>query len=270
MRIRNLPGAAVAAAISAIVFSAAFSPAEASPIVLDKFSVAGTASGTAGSGTTALSVSGTGTGVFGPFNRRVLSAGYTQTSTQGTRTASSVSTGTGTGLLQLTNVGTGTGTTSTGAASASFKYATDTGNSWGLNNDGNDRFWIETLATSSTSGSSFVGYIEVVTGGNDQTARVTLPSMWAPNTGISIPFSSFEAVNPLVNFFEVDSVTVGIVNQAPLSGATAYNATANFAAISVVPEPPQMASLAGIGAAYGAWRLRKGRRARRGCSGVTA
>ncbi len=54
----------------------------------------------------------------------------------------------------------------------------------------------------------------------------------------------------------------GIINPIALSGTTTYDVSANFASISVVPEPTQMVSLAGIGLAYGAFRLRKLRRDR--------
>lgn len=268
MRIRNLPGAAVAAAISAFVFSAAFSPAEASPIVLDNFSLPFTVSGTAIGNESFLTSAETIPGTFGGFTDREQAIYYLQSSPRGTRTGSAISTGT-TGLLQLTNSGTGTGVTSPNNAYAYFGY--DSNSVVNLSAGGNNSFSVQTLATSSTPGSSFVGYMEVSTGGGAQTARVTLGSMWAPNTSTSIPFSSFTAVNPNVDFTAVDFVYVGITNRNTLAGSTAYNATANFAAISVVPEPTtQLGSLAGIGAAYGAWRLRKARRARRGCSGLTA
>jgi hypothetical protein len=59
----------------------------------------------------------------------------------------------------------------------------------------------------------------------------------------------------------VDTVYVGIRNTATLAGSTAYSATANFTAITV-PEPTHMVFVAGVGAALGAWRLRKLRRSR--------
>jgi hypothetical protein len=61
---------------------------------------------------------------------------------------------------------------------------------------------------------------------------------------------------------KVQVVYVGIRNQNELVGATLNSATAEFASIAVVPEPTQIVSLAGIGLAYGAFRLRKLRRDR--------
>ena len=82
--------------------------------------------------------------------------------------------------------------------------------------------------------------------------------MWAPNTTTEIPFSAFTGVD----FTQVDYLYVGIRNFGDFNASTINSATANFASISVVPEPTQMVSLAGIGLAYGAFRLRKLRRDR--------
>ena len=260
MRFKNSYAAAVAAAVSAVVFSAAFQPAEASIIVIDDFTQAqvATASGT----TSQVSADVIQSGSFGGFNNRETYAQYGQSLPRGTRTVLSTSNGTGTGIVQLTNSGAGTGQTSATDATSFFNWYFDpAGASLDLTGQQYPGFWIETAATSSTPGNAFTGFITVYTGTADDTVTLDLPGMWAPNTGTGILFSTLSAMNPALDFTKVTSLVVGIQNVASLPGSTAYNASANFTVISV-PEPTQMVSVAGIGAAYGAWRLRKLRRSR--------
>ena len=260
MRFKNSYAAAVAAAVSAVVFSAAFQPVQASIIVIDDFTQAqvATASGT---GTT-VTADTSQAGSFGGFDTRGTYAEYLQSSTRGTRTVLSTSNGTGTGTLQLTNNGSGAGqTTAVGAQSLIGYYFDPDGSSVDMTGQQYPGFWFETAATSSTPGNAFTGYIFVTTGTGSDSVQLDLPGMWAPNTGTGILFSTLSALNPALDFTKVRYFEVGIKNVAPLPGSTAYNASANFTAISV-PEPTHLVFVAGIGATLGAWRLRKLRRSR--------
>jgi hypothetical protein len=261
MRFKNSYAAAVAAAVSAVVFSAAFQPVQASIIVIDDFTQAQVA--TASGAGSAVSADVQQAGSFGGFNTRGTIADYLQSSTRGTRTVLSTSNGTGTGTLQLTNNGSGAGqTTAVGAQSLINYYFDPEGSSVDMTGQQYPGFWIETAATSSTPGNAFTGYIYVTTGtGGGDSVQLDLPGMWAPNTGTGILFSTLSALNPALDFTKVRYFEVGIKNVAPLPGSTAYNASANFTAISV-PEPTHLVFVAGIGATLGAWRLRKLRRTR--------
>jgi len=263
MRIQNSFAAAAAAAVAAVVFSAAFQPAEASIIVIDDFTQVQTDTGSGSGASVAINNDLVlGTPSFGGFDQRSFYGSYQQATTRGFRTVSASSSG-GQGTLLLSNDGVGSGTTSAaqtfnfGPAYVVMDYVNNvapfTVNLTGQQYEG---FWIETLSTSATPTGSFKGFVDV-TEGADEIVRYTLPSMWPSNTAIGIPFTSF----PGIDFTQVTGVTFGIINTTPLPGNTAYNATANFKAISV-PEPTQMVSVAAVGATYGAWRLRKLRRSR--------
>lgn len=204
--------------------------------------------------TGSITVSGT----FGVFDRRLQEALYDQGPSRGFRTADAISTGTGSGVLRLINAGLGTGLTLPGDAFSCFRYFSDDGSSKDLTGQQSTGFRVETLATLASPAGSFVGYMEVITGGtaNSQTAGVLFSSMWDANTGIDIPFSSF----PGLDFTQVDVVTIGIKNPGTLAGSLPYTADANFASISVVPEPSQLVLVASVAATLGAWRLRKLRR----------
>jgi len=113
MRIQNSFAAAVAAAVSAVVFSAAFQPVEASIIVIDDFTQVQTDTGS-GSGPT-VTVNNDlvlGTPSFGGFDQRTFFGSYPQATTRGFRTVSASSSA-GQGTLFLSNSGTGTGVTGT-------------------------------------------------------------------------------------------------------------------------------------------------------------
>jgi hypothetical protein len=261
MRIRSSFAAAVAAAMSAVIFSAAFQPVQASIIVIDDFTQSQVATNSGGSTTPNVFATDTGSGDFGGFSDRDTSASYGQASTRGVRTVQSSSNGSGTGTLQLTNSGAGNGTTPVSFATGAYSYFGYLGTPIDLTGQQYPGFWIETAATSSTPSNAFKGYMQVSTGGGAQTVTYDLPDMWAPNTGTGILFSTLSTINPNLDFTQVDGVYVGIRNTATLAGSTAYNATANFTAISV-PEPTHMVFVAGVGAALGAWRMRKLRRNR--------
>jgi hypothetical protein len=258
MRFKNSLAAAVAAAVSAVVFSAAFQPAEASTITIDSFTQAQVATGSGGPAVPIVSTSVDEPGSFGGFDTRLIEGQYAQNVTRGTRTVVATSNGSGTGTLQLTNNGSGNGATVAEDAVSVFSYTT--GGAVDLTGQQYPGFWIETAATSSTPSDAFKGFIQVSTSGG-QSVTYDLPGMWAPNTGTGILFSTLTAINPSLNFTQVEQVTVGIKNTATLPGSTPYNATAQFTLIAV-PEPTQMVFVAGVGAALGAWRLRKLRRSR--------
>jgi hypothetical protein len=260
MHIRSSFAAAVAAAMSAVVFSAAFQPVQASIIVIDDFTQSQSATNSGGSNIANVSATDNKSGDFGGFSDRATNATYGQASTRGVRTVQSTSNSSGTGTLQLTNDGAGNGTTPVSFSNGAFSYFGYLGTSIDLT--GQQGFWIETAATSSTPANAFKGFMQVSTLGSAETVTYDLPGMWAPNTGTGILFETLLAINSNLDFTQVDAVYVGIRNTGTLDGSTAYNATANFTAISVVPEPSQMVFVAGVGATLGAWRLRKLRRNR--------
>ena len=246
--------AAVVAAIAALGVSAAFQPAAASPIVIDDFTVVQSATASGGSGIPTVFATDTtqGGATFGPFAGRELYGNWASNTPRPSRTVGAISNGSF-GQLQLTQTSTASGVTDAGEAYSYFGY--DGGTGVNLTTSGTS-FSITTLATSSTG--DFRGYMEISTGGGAQSARYDLGTMWAPNTTTEIPFSAFTGVD----FTQVDYLYVGIRNFGDFNASTINSATANFASISVVPEPTQMVSLAGIGLAYGAFRLRKLRRDR--------
>ena len=259
MRFKNSYAAAVAAAVAAVVFSAAFQPAEASIITIDTFTEAQvtTASGTESSvgGNSVLE------GSFGGFTTREAGAGYEQADTTGFRTVLASSNGSGLGTLQLTSNAAGSG--SVNFAASNFYYST--GSSVDLTGQQYPGFWIETGATSATPANTAIGFIRVITTAGAGDFQYELPGMWASNTGTGILFSDIVAAafnsGIDLDFTQVNTLLFGISIPQGAAGSTAYNATANFTAISV-PEPTHMVFVAGIGAAVGAWRLRKLRRSR--------
>ena len=244
-----------AAAVSAVVLSAAFQSVEAGIITIDDFYQAQSATQT-GSGFT-VGANDVQSGSFGGFTDRELAALYVQAAPRGFRSVSGISNGSGTGTLQLTNNGAGTGTTGIGEASGYFGYlATLPVDLTGQQYPG---FWIETGATSSTPAGAFTGFIVVSTLNGTETVQYDLPGMWAPNAGTGILFADLLAINPLLDFTSVDAVYVGIVNLDPLAGSTPYSATANFTTITV-PEPSTYA-MGFAGLACGAWQMVRRRRA---------
>ena len=262
MSFKNSYAAAVAAAVAAVVFSAAFQPAEASIITIDTFTEAQvtTASGTESSigGNSVLE------GSFGGFTTREAGAGYEQADTTGFNTILASSNGSGLGTLQLTSNGAGSG--STNFASGGFYYNTNSSEvSVDLTGQQYPGFWIETGATSATPANTAIGFIRVITTAGAGDFQYELPGMWASNTGTGILFSDIVAAafnfGIDLDFTQVNTLLFGISIPQGAAGSTEYNATANFTAISV-PEPTHMVFVAGIGAAVGAWRLRKLRRSR--------
>jgi hypothetical protein len=270
MRTKTSYAAAVAATVAAVVFSAAFQPAEASIIVIDDFTQAQTS--TASGVGNPVSDTDDQAGSFGVFDSRETNGAYGQLETRGTRTVLASSNGTGTGTLTLTNNGAGTGVTEPdfglNGAFASLGYTVDSAvNLTGQQYSG---FWIETAATSSSPGGAFKGFLYVSTLGGSQDVLYDLPGMWAPNTSTEILFSTLQAINPALDFTAVDGLFVGIRNTDTLAGSQSYTATADFTLIAAVPEPTQMVSVGAVGAMFGAWRLRKHRRDRMTAGEATA
>ena len=263
MRFKNSLAAAVAAGVSAVVFSAAFQPAEATLIVIDDFTQAtGTTSVT---GTSATDVTASASAaITGPlFNTRVRTAYVSQSPTRQGRTVLS-SVGSGVGTLTISTSGT---TTADVIPVGEFNYNNPFGTVDLLAATAGDfqGFKIVTGATNSSSTGLLGGYVYAYNNNNGTSSIYYLPSgaFWAPNTTYSIPFTSFTGD---ANFASIEGVSVGFDQYASgpstvLPGNVAYNATAQFTLIAV-PEPTHLVSVAGIGAAYGAWRLRKLRRSR--------
>ena len=260
MRSYNSFAAAIAAAVATFLFSAGMQPIEASSIVLDDFTLLG--GGTAsGSGTAATVLkSDLQSGSFGGFEDRESTASYAQNTPRGTRTVEA-SSGSGLGTLRLINSGSGSGTTSAGFAYAYFGYLSGTLNV-NLMGSGNTGFRIETGATSTNSpAGAFTGYVRVSTYGTNgpQSAEFLLPGMWAANAVTEILFSQLTADNPQLDLTDTTEVYVGFKNTAPLAGSTAYNGTATFTKISVVPEPQSLAILGSGWAAIAAGLIRRRR-----------
>jgi hypothetical protein len=96
--------------------------------------------------------------------------------------------------------------------------------------------------------------------GGLQSGDYSLPSNWAPNQTYYIPFASFVPSGDPVNFAAVSYFAFGF-NVDPAPGNVSSSGQVEFTLVAV-PEPTHMVSVAGVGAALGAWRLRKLRRNR--------
>lgn len=196
MSVRSSFSAAVVAALAMVGFSAAFQPAAASPIVIDDFTQTLSATSSGGSTIGNVNNQGSDTGSFGPFEVQEIYSSWSSGATRPSRSVGAISTGSS-GQLYLSQTTTASGTTAANGARSYFGYAPSVGT---VNLTTSGTFLITTLATSSTG--AFRGYMEISTLGGG--AVVDLGSMWAPNTTTSIPFSAFTAVNPNVDFTQVD------------------------------------------------------------------
>jgi hypothetical protein len=257
MRFTNSYAAAVAAAVSAVVFSAAFQPVQAAPILIDNFTTGIT--GTTATGTSSfVSANLSTSGSFGVFDSRDSLGRSIQSTPRGSRTTSVGVFNSGTGTVLLSNNGAGAGSLSGNEAEIAYSSPTLVN----LTTGGNDGFQITTGAVSNNL-SSMSAYVWV----NDPngTYYYTLPSksFWTSFTTYNVPFSDF----PGIDFTQVAIIGVGMSPQpesdgsgVPVAGNVAYSSSATFTQISVVPEPTQMVLVAGVGAALGIWRLRKLRR----------
>ena len=232
-------------------------------ITLDNFSA--TTSGTTRTTTAGSATIGEATaGFYNGFNTRV-SGGSTNQLNQ-TRSAKTLSAGvfnSGSGTVLLSSDGAGSALITNFAAY--FYYYNDNSSPVNFTNPGGiyDGFQIKTGAVS-TNNAFMSAYVSVETGTSFFTYTLPSTAMWSANTTYNIPFSAF----PGVDFTQLTSFSVGIGrvdssgNPISVAGNVPFSSSAEFTEISVVPEPTHMVSVAGIGAAYGAWRLRKLRRSR--------
>jgi hypothetical protein len=259
MRFKNSLAAAVAAAVSAVVFSAAFQPVQAAPILIDNFTTA--IGGTTATGNIAsVQAQISGTGSFGAFGSRDSFGRSIQSTPRGSRTTSVGVFNSGTGPALISNNGAGAGSLS--GNEAEISYGTNAPSGVNLTTGGNDAFRIKTGAVSNNL-SSMSAYVWV----NDPngTYYYTLPSksFWTSFTTYNVPFSAF----PGIDFTQAVSFAVGMSPQSAsdgqasaVAGNLAYSSSATFTEISLVPEPTHLVLVAGVGAALGMWRLRKLRR----------
>ena len=102
-------------------------------------------------------------------------------------------------------------------------------------------------------------YVNVLSDGATIGGGVILPFNWAPNQTYYIPFSSIVPDLDPINFAAISVVALGFQINAP--GNVSSSGQVEFTLVAV-PEPTHMVSVAGVGAALGAWRLRKLRRSR--------
>ena len=259
MRFKNSYVAAVAAAVSAVVFSAAFQPVQAAPILIDNFTTA--IGGTTATGNTLyVSAQTSGSvGVSGLDFRTVLGRSN-QSTPRGSRTTSVGVFNSGTGTLLLSSDGAGTASILNDAETT---YDTsDPSGAVNLTTGGNDAFQIKTGAVSNNL-SSMSAYVWVRD--DVDVYYYTLPSklFWNSFTTYTIPFTDF----PGVDFTKVSVLGVGMSPQPDSTGSAvlvagnvAFSSSVTFTEISIVPEPTHLVLVAGVGAALGAWRLRKLRR----------
>jgi len=260
MRFKNSLAAAVAAAVSAVVFSAAFQPVQAAPILIDNFTTAiggTTATGNISSVQAQISSSGS----FGAFDDRTFFGRSIQSAPRGSRTTSGGVVNSGTGTALISNNGAGAGSLT--GNEAEISYGTTGTSGVNLTTGGNDAFRIKTGAVSNNL-SSMSAYVWV----NDfvgNTYYYTLPSkpFWTSFTTYDIPFSAF----PGIDFTQAGTLGVGMSQQpdsagvqVPVAGNVAFSSSVAFTEISIVPEPTHLVLVAGVGAALGMWRLRKLRR----------
>jgi hypothetical protein len=265
MRIRSSFATAVAAAVSAVVFSAAFQPAEAALVTIDNFTQAtgtNSASGSNGpnnDGGVEAQLAGS---LTGPFDERL---GASSSNVDGlpypTRTQST-SVGSGVGTLGYAITGTANNSVFPGG---SFQYS-NTGvdvDLLALTAGGFAGFVIKTGSNVSLP-ANVESFVYANFDGFTKGGSYLLPSNWAPNQTYFIPFSSFTPEDPSMpnNFASVSSFQVGFGTDLPgIPGNVASSGSVDFTLIAV-PEPTHMVFVAGVGAALGAWRLRKLRRNR--------
>jgi hypothetical protein len=243
--------------VSAVVFSAAFQPAEAALITIDNFTQAtGTNSVSGNSSSEAVSDSAS---ITGPFDTRDRNAGDNiDEPPRPFRTYStSVGSGVGTVSYAITGTASGEGVYLDGG----FVY-TNTGGDvdlLALTAGGLPGFFIKT-GPNTTLPAIAGSYMSVQSEGGLQSGDYSLPSNWAPNQTYYIPFASFVPSGDPVNFAAVSYFAFGF-NVDPAPGNVSSSGQVEFTLVAV-PEPTHMVSVAGVGAALGAWRLRKLRRNR--------
>jgi hypothetical protein len=259
MRFKNSLAAAVAAAVSAVVFSAAFQPVEAALITIDNFTQAtGTSSD---SGSTQAVSAALDTSISGPFDSRYgYSASGVYEPVFSSRTHF-VSVGSGVGTLSYTVSGTALG--SGVEIGTGFSYA-DSGqadvNLLALTAGDFEGFVIQTGPNITLPANAY-SRVAVASDAGANYGVFDFPK-WVPNQTYYIPFSSFIGSPDPINFAAVSYFVVGFDVPLPgVPGTVASSGQVEFTLVAV-PEPTHMVSVAGVGAALGAWRLRKLRRSR--------
>jgi len=259
MRFKNSYAAAVAAAVAAVVFSAAFQPAEAALITIDNFTQAtGTSSFSGSTQSVDALVSGS---ISGPFDvRDGFSSSGVDEPVFSSRTHF-VSVGSGVGTLSYTVSGTASG--SGVYIGAGFSYS-DSGaedvNLLALTAGDYEGFVIQT-GPNVTLPANALSRVSVASDENANFGSFLFPK-WVPNQTYYIPFSSIVPDGNPINFAAVTNIIVGFDVPLPgVPGTVASSGQVEFTLVAV-PEPTHMVSVAGVGAALGAWRLRKLRRSR--------
>jgi hypothetical protein len=272
MRFKNSYAAAVAAAVSAVVFSAAFQPAEAGFVTIDNFSNSATNTASASGTSTGLILLNVSQPITTVFEDRAVTQAYAQSGGSG-RTAAVFS-----GTAVVTG-GIGTFTVSKAALPSGSSYNNlrlDSTVTWvnadsspvDLLGDGvggfNDRMkfvipsWTQSGSGTYPNNYAFFYVFDV----NDNAASLDWTG-GAPIGTTEVPFSSFVLSQPTFDWGAVKSVMYDSSVSPPTGGASgALTNAIQFDSIQAVPEPTQMVSVAAVGAMYGAWRLRKLRRSR--------
>jgi len=106
------------------------------------------------------------------------------------------------------------------------------------------------------------------TGGSQQIANAVLPIFSNINTTLTLPFATFLANNPSINFSDIDQIVVSL-DGVP-AGVNAALDNFRFNAVAV-PEPASLALMGGTGAVcFSGWYLKRQRRAHRRSSKAIA
>ena len=236
------------AALAAIVLAAA-TPAQATPIVIDNFTTGSSLSIAPTGGSSPSFAEDTTPGTFGGLIGRTGYVDISQGSTRGVRSGS-FTVGSGTGTATITNDGTGTGgqTQFRGVYWSYGDFVTPVD----LTVGGNDKLQVVVGPTVPT-GTLFQRYL--FANGVDNNFAELFLGEWVAGETYEIPFSSFTGVD----FTQIVSVGLGMVNQNTIPGNTAYNNTLTVTSFSAVPEPQTLALLGTAGAAIVGGLIRRRR-----------
>jgi len=193
MRFKNSLAAAVAAAVSAVVFSAAFQPVQAAPILIDNFTTAiGGTTATGNSPTVTAQIDGS-VGVSGLDFRTVFGRSFQGLTPRGSRTTSVGVFNSGSGTLLLSSNGAGTASIATDAET--YYNTSDPSGAVNLTTGGNDAFQIKTGAVSNNL-SSMSAYVFVADNvGSAYYHTLPTQSFWTSFTTYDIPFSAFPGID---------------------------------------------------------------------------
>ncbi len=281
MRIQNSYAAAVAATVAAVVFSAAFQPAaNATTIVIDSFTnnitpnPSGTSTSAIGTNIVVAAPDSFGAPSGTVYDERAFSI-LAQQNTGSNRTAATFS-GTfntiagGGGSLSYgygkTALTSGTAYTNLNIQTA-FQYNNTTFTPFDWTSFSNTALRITkssgTFSGAATAGNPVTLQVDDSLG-NSSIAVLTRAEWFSSNT-VLVDYTSFVAATPdPADFTDINTFYILDVYAPnnPANRAASVEAGVTLTEIALVPEPTHMVSVAGIGAAYGAWRLRKLRRSR--------